>query len=241
MLQRINEAVTEACIAVDKAIRTDILELRRPWFADNHNEIISPLFFAVSKYWVVFYTDESMNTVSFYRHTLLPRKIHIVSGGESEGNDDNVPLAPHKVSCKSAAHFEIEITKLSHPSGIAVRGPVIYIGEHPRECQGAVHVMYSLKGLVSFQTIWRCIAYSMGLISKRSIGNNTELAKTVITQKLKESDDELQAPAEQLKCLIESTVERTGAESVDITYGSMASRTAQAVYHTLVEGEKFLL
>ena len=40
-LQRISEAVTEACIAMDKAIRTDILELRRPWFADNHNEIIS--------------------------------------------------------------------------------------------------------------------------------------------------------------------------------------------------------
>ena len=32
----------------------------------------------------------------------LPRNIHIVSGGESEGDDDNVPLAPQKVSCKSA-------------------------------------------------------------------------------------------------------------------------------------------
>ena len=58
-LQRISEPVTEACKAVDKVIRTDIPELRRPWFADNHNEIISPLFLAVSKYGVVFYTDES--------------------------------------------------------------------------------------------------------------------------------------------------------------------------------------
>ena len=121
----------------------------------------------------------------------------------------------------------IEIIKLSHPGGIAVRGSVIYIAEHPREYQGAVHVMYSLKGLVSFQTIWRGIVYSMRLISKRSTANDTELAKTVKTQKLRESHDELQAPAEQLKCLIESTVERTGAESLDITHGSMASRTAK--------------
>ena len=416
-LQRISEPVTEACIAVDKAMRTDIPELRRPWFADNHNEIISPLFLAVSKYWVVFYTDESKNTVSFYRQTPLSRKIHIVSGEESEGNDDNVPLAPQKVSCKCAKwktiaglafidsetkltvvdtklpsvrlisgikqlwrslnksldicrlvihgqpnvfhpfavktkndnserllltdpracvlylaeiseewtsmrilqnikaegircpvscypysqdtlivtdvdqqspavhfvaieeeearkifsfqnnHFSfkfsfdicesngsvfvtdnerhcvfnldveagsmapvigvyddareedgpIETAKLSHPSGIAVRGSVIYIAEHPREYQG---VMYSLKGLMSFQTIWRRIAYSVGLISKRSIANDTELAKTDKTRKLRESHDELQAPAEQLKCLIESTVEHTGAESLDITYCS---------------------
>ena len=130
---------------------------------------------------------------------------------------------------------------MSHPSGIAVRGSVIYVAEHPREYQGAVRVMYSLQGLVSFQTIWRGIAYSMGLISKRSTANDTELAKAVKTRKLRESHDKLQAPAEQLKCLIESTVERTGAEGLDITHGSMASRTAQAVYHTLVEGQKFLL
>ena len=81
----------------------------------------------------------------------------------------------------------------------------------------------------------------MGLISKRSTANDTELAKAVKTRKLRESHDKLQAPTEQLKCLIESTVERTGAEGLDITHGSMASRTAQAVYHTLMEGQKFLL
>ena len=97
----------------------------------------------------------------------------------------------------------IEIAKLSHPSGIAVRVSVIYVAEHPREYQGAVRVMYSLQGLVSFQTIWRGKAYSMGLISKRSTANDTELAKAVKTET--ESHDKLQAPAEKLKCLIEST------------------------------------
>ena len=81
----------------------------------------------------------------------------------------------------------------------------------------------------------------MELVSKRSTDNDTELAKTVKTRKLRESHDELQAPAEQLKCLIESTVGRTGAESLDITHESRASRTVKAFYHTLVEGEKFLL
>ena len=75
----------------------------------------------------------------------------------------------------------IEIAKLSHPCGTVVRGSVIYIAEHPRECQGAVRVMYSLKGLVSFQTIWRGIAYAMGLISKRITANDTELAKQLKT------------------------------------------------------------
>ena len=103
----------------------------------------------------------------------------------------------------------IEIAKFSHPSNIAVRGSVIYIAEHPREYQAEVRVMYSLKGLVSFQQIWRGIAYSMGLISKRSTANDTELAKTVKTRKLRESHNELQAPAELLECLA-STVERTG-------------------------------
>ena len=80
----------------------------------------------------------------------------------------------------------IEIAKLSHPSVIAVRWFVIYIAEHPREYQGATHVMYSLKGLVSFQAIWRGIAYSMGLISKRSTANDTELSETIKTLKLRE-------------------------------------------------------
>ena len=105
-MQRISEPVTAACIAVDKAIRTDIPELRRPWFADYHNKVISPMFLSVLNMGLCstpgFYTDESKNTVSFYRQTPLPRNIHIVSGGESEGDDDNAPLAPQKVSCKSA-------------------------------------------------------------------------------------------------------------------------------------------
>ena len=36
-------------------------------------------------------------------------------------------------------------------------------------------------------------------------------------------------------------MERTGAETLDITHGCMASRTAKVVYHTFVEGQNFLL
>ena len=47
----------------------------------------------------------------------------------------------------------VEHAKLSYPSGFASRGSVTYIGEHPRELQGAIRLVYSLKGLGNFQEI----------------------------------------------------------------------------------------
>ena len=78
----------------------------------------------------------------------------------------------------------------------------------------------------------------MGLISKRNIKN--ELARVVKLKKLRDSL-RLGPPAERLKLLIAGCKERTGAESLDITHGSIASRTAQGVFNTLVQGQKFLL
>ena len=49
-LQRISSAVVVSCQEVSKLVRTDIPELRRPWFAENHDSITSPLFIAVSKH-----------------------------------------------------------------------------------------------------------------------------------------------------------------------------------------------
>ena len=438
-LQRISKPVTEACLEVDTIVRTDIPELRRPWFAENHSDVISPLFIIVSRFGVVFYTDQTKNWIAFYRQTPLPRKLIAISGGVSE-DIENVPLAPKKVNCKlakwnsitglafvddetklivldtklpsvrlvmgikqlwrsphkslditrldihgqpesfhpfaiktrgddsrrllltdpkasaiflgeisedwtvlrilrnikvvdiklpvscfiytqdtlivtdvdeqtPAVHFvtieaearkifsfsnphlsfkfpfdicesnghifvsdnerhcvfELDITsrsmapvfgvyddegeedgpvehaKLSYPSGLASRGSVIYIGEHPREFQGAIRLVYSLKGLGNFQEIWQGIAFSMGLISKRNTATDPELARVVKLKKLRDSHHELGPPAERLKLLIAGCKERTGAESLDITHGSMASRTAQGVFHTLVQGQKFLL
>ena len=125
--------------------------------------------------------------------------------------------------------------KLSNPSGFASRGSVIYTGEHPRELQGAIRLVYSLKGLDNFQEIWQGIAFSMGLISKRNIKNDPELARVVKLKKLRGSHHEIGPPAERLKLLIAGCKERTETES------KKASRTAQGVFDTLVQGQKFLL
>ena len=135
----------------------------------------------------------------------------------------------------------VEHAKFSYPSRLSSRGSVIYIGEHPREFQGAMRLAYSLKGLGNFQEILQGIAFSMGLIFKSNTANDPELARVVKLKKLRDSRHELGPPAERLKLLIVGFKERTGAESLDITHGSMASRTAQGVSDTLVQGQKFLL
>ena len=81
----------------------------------------------------------------------------------------------------------------------------------------------------------------MGLISMRNTANDPELARVVKLKKLRDSHHELGPQAERLKLLIVGCKERTGAESLDIAHGSMASRTAQGVFDTLVQGKKFLL
>ena len=81
----------------------------------------------------------------------------------------------------------VEHAKLSYPSGLASRGSVIYIGEHPMEFQGAIRLVYSFKGLGNFQEIWQGIAFSMGLISKRNTANDPELASVVKLKKLRYS------------------------------------------------------
>ena len=58
---------------------------------------------------------------------------------------------------------------LSHPVGIASKGDVMYIAEHPPNYQGAIRMYYSLDGLINFQSSWNGIASSMGLVSRRMV------------------------------------------------------------------------
>ena len=74
----------------------------------------------------------------------------------------------------------------------------------------------------------------MGLISMRNTANGPELARVVKLKKLRDSHRELGPQAERLKLLIVGCKERTGAESLDIAHGSMASRTAQGVFDYLL-------
>ena len=90
-LQRVSESVINACGEVEKLVRTDIPELRRPWFAEDHSGISSPLFLVISKAGVVYYTDDSNQSLSCYRQTPLPRKLIPISKGSAQVNDQGVP------------------------------------------------------------------------------------------------------------------------------------------------------
>ena len=107
-LQRISEPIIEAYKEVGKIVRTDIPELRRPWFAENQaTSISSPLFVTVSKNGVVFYTDDTSNSLVCHRQTPLLRKLIVLSHTASE-EEDNVPDAPNKVRCDQAKWKEID-------------------------------------------------------------------------------------------------------------------------------------
>ena len=93
---------------------------------------------------------------------------------------------------------------LSHPAGIAVRSAVIYIAEHPSVYQGATCLCYSLEGFVKFQSAWKDIASSMGLVSKREALQNQEKAKQTETKVLDDSLPEMQIAAASLRNIVES-------------------------------------
>ena len=70
-LQRVSDPVINVCTDIKAVIKTDTPELRRPWFAENNDEIGKPLFIAVSKEGVVFFTDDYCKSVGFFTVKIL--------------------------------------------------------------------------------------------------------------------------------------------------------------------------
>ena len=68
-LQRIIAQVTESWAEVDSMIKTNIPELRRPWFVENHSDVLSPWFIVISRLRVVYCIDENKECIAFYRQT----------------------------------------------------------------------------------------------------------------------------------------------------------------------------
>ena len=146
-----------------------------------------------------------------------------------------------KYETEGQTNGPLDKATLSHPAGIAVRSAVIYIAEYPSVYQGAIRLCYSLEGLVKFQSAWKDIASSMGLVSKREALQNPEKARQTKTKVLDDPLPELQMPAASLRSIVESCKARTNANALDITHGSMSSRTAEGVYITLLKGLQFLV
>ena len=55
-LQGVSDPVIDFLKETKYLLETDLLEMRRPWFPDNHEKISKPLFVTISKEGVVFAT-----------------------------------------------------------------------------------------------------------------------------------------------------------------------------------------
>ena len=77
-------------------------------------------------------------------------------------------------------------------------------------------------------------------MSKRVRSSYPDYAAKVRERTLVSSLPELRTAAERLESLITDTRQYTGAVSLDISHGSMASRTAEGFYKTLINGADYL-
>ena len=80
----------------------------------------------------------------------------------------------------------------------------------------------------------------MGLVSKRLSVAEPEHAKHVKGAKVSEALPELKQSVAKLGQLIESNKYRLNVQALDITHGSMASRTAKAAYSTAVNSLNYV-
>ena len=76
-------------------------DLLYPWFASDHEAVLSPLFVDVSPKGTVFRTDDSAKQLFFFRQTPVPRKLYFVSKGSQEVDTDQVPFAPETIKSSS--------------------------------------------------------------------------------------------------------------------------------------------
>ena len=137
-------------------------------------------------------------------------------------------------------HGPQSTAKIRSPTGLASRGSRIYIGEHPDEIQGAIRVCFSLEGLIKYQSVWNEISTTMGLVPKRLSVAEPDHAKHVKGAIVSEALPELKQSAAKLEQLTDSNKDRLNVQALDITHGSMASRTAEAVYSTAVNSLNYV-
>ena len=101
-LQQVSSNVIEACSSVSSIVRTKVPDLLHPWFASDHEALLSPLFVDVSPKGTVFCTDDSaQQLLFFFRQTPILRKLYFVSKGSQEVDTDQVPFAPETIKSSS--------------------------------------------------------------------------------------------------------------------------------------------
>ena len=81
----------DSCKEVGQQIKTEVPEIRRPWFADSHESVGKPLAIAVSGRGFTFVTDDYSQCLFFYRQSTLPRKLTYVGKGTKSTENDPIP------------------------------------------------------------------------------------------------------------------------------------------------------
>ena len=100
-LQRVSSEIIEACSKVSKLIKTEVPELRRPWFAEMHNKVMSPLFLSVSFHSIVYFTDDNSRSLVCYCQNPHPRKLIFLSQGRLDCTDDDISFLPDTTDLKN--------------------------------------------------------------------------------------------------------------------------------------------
>ena len=77
---------------------------------------------------------------------------HCVYQIDAQNNSVTLAIGLHERSGEDDG--PLNTAKLRSPTGLALRGRQIYIGEHPDEIQGAIRVCFSLEGLIKYQSVW---------------------------------------------------------------------------------------
>ena len=92
--------MTEGLTDIGNIVKTDIAEVFRPWFAQNHSKIGSILFVTVSASGIVFCTEDYNQQLFYYRQTPVPRRVVFLTSGKTEEVEDITPNALKTVSSK---------------------------------------------------------------------------------------------------------------------------------------------
>ena len=90
-LQRVSQPVIDVLNSIGYCLRTDVSELYKPWTStsSDHSSLIgTPLFLCISRRSVVFYTNDNLSGVFYFRQSPIQQKLHKISMGHLE--EDNI-------------------------------------------------------------------------------------------------------------------------------------------------------
>ena len=146
-------------------------------------------------------------------------------------SEQRVTLALGKVDETGQSDNPSESARLCFPTGISAIGASLY---QLRNTLQQFKKLSQRLGLTRFQSAWHHSSDAMGMVSDRVRASNPEYASLTRNKSLAEALPDITTAAAKLESIIADIRKFTGAGTLDISHGSMASRTAEGFYKTLV-------